>query len=195
MQVTNRYLMTAADLPSGLAEKVKENIKKYDLSSRKNPNEGSPILGTEPTTNPYMTRLDISKDDANLLKSFRLEEYVELTERMKASDPAAYRLHLKNLQDAEDRGDISAKIRERNKAYTWAYGDILDILHKENPDLDVYIRSAGTPKNFEFRSGQEKQKNRPYLIISTDEIKQLQSLKDKEKKDKLWNEIRSRITQ
>ena len=196
MNVTNRYLMTAADLPSGYMEKLKESIQKYDLKNRKNPNEGSVLpVTTENLTNPYMTKLDLSREESNLLTGFRLEEYVELTEQMKRSDPEAYRLHIKRLQEAENSGDISARVRERVSPYIWAYGDILDMLHKSNPDLDVFIRSAGTPENFEFRSEYDKKNNRQYVIISTAEIRLLQSKNsnDKKRQDKLWSEIMNRI--
>lgn len=200
MKVTNSHFMIAADLPSGCAEKFKDNIKKYDLKNRANPNEGNPIPVTavDPSKdNPYMTKLELSRDEANIMNGFRLEEYVELTRKMQDSNPEAYRLHKKRLQEAKDKGDISAELREYTMPYTWAYGDILDTIHKNKPELDVYIRSAGTPEDFEFRKGQEKRKSRPYLIISTDEIRFLQS-KDasmKEKQEKLWEEIWSRIKQ
>lgn len=200
MKVTKNYFMSAADLPSGYTERFKESIKKFDLKNRQNPNEGNPVPVTavDPSKdNPYMTKLELSRDEANLMNSFRLEEYVELTRKMQDSDPEAYRLHMKRLQEAKDRGDISAKIREYTMPYTWAYGDILDTIHKCKPELDVYIRSEGTPKDFEFRKGQEKRKNRPYLVISTDEIRLLQS-KDtgmKEKQEKLWEELWDRIKQ
>lgn len=198
MKVMDSRLLTAADLPAGYAEKLKESIKKLDLKNKKNPNEGNPLPVTpvEPSKdNPYMTKLELSREEANLMNGFRLEEYVELTRKMQTSDPEAYRLHRKRLQDAKDRSDISAKIREYTMPYTWAYGDVLDTIHKSAPELDVYIRSEGTPENFEFRKGQEKRKNRPYLIISTGEIRLLQS-KDtsmKEKQAKLWAEIWSRV--
>ncbi|MBD5462152.1 MAG: hypothetical protein HDR24_03695 [Lachnospiraceae bacterium] len=191
MKVTNRYLMTAADLPSGSVEKLKKSIQEYDLKNRKNPNEGSVLPTTEPT-DTGLRAWKLTNEESNLLRGFRLEEYVELTERMKKSDPEAYRLHKKRLQDAEDSGDTGAEMRERVSPYIWAYGDILDLLHKENPDLDIFIRSAGTPKDFEFRSAYHKKNNRPYLIISTNEIRQLQS---NGLKDKLWNDIRARIKQ
>ena len=71
------------------------------------------------------------------------------------------------------------------------------MLHKSNPDLDVFIRSAGTPKNFEFRSEYDKKNDRQYVIISTDEIRLLQSKNsnDKKRQDKLWSEIMNRIKQ
>lgn len=128
VKVTNRSFMTASDLPGGAVEKLKESISKYDLKNRKNPNEGTvlPVTEVDPSQNPYMTKLELTKDEANLMKGFRLEEYVELTGKMKASNPEAYRSHQERLRDAEDRRDISAKIREYTMPYTWAYGDVLD---------------------------------------------------------------------
>ena len=196
MNVTNSRFMTAADLPDGYIEKLRENIKKFDLKNRKNPNEGS-VLPTTEVTNTGLRKWKLSNEESNLLIGFRLEEYVELTRKMQASDPEAYKLHLKRLQDAEDRGDTGAKMSEYTKPYTWAYGDILDIIYKDNPDLDVFIRSAGTTPNYEFRNAYHKKNNRRYLVISTDEIKLLQS-KDasmKEKQEKLWKELWDRIKQ
>lgn len=194
MNVTNSRLMTAADLPVGYAEKLKESIKKLDLKNRKNPNEGSILPTTEPA-DTGLRKWKLSTKESNLLTGFRLEEYVDLIRKMQASDPEAYKSHLKNLQDAEDRGDTGAKVSEYTKPYIWAYGDILDIFYKDNPDLDVFIRSAGTPQDYEFRGEYHKKNHRRYLIISTDEIKLLQSknLNNKDKQDRLWKELWNRI--
>lgn len=196
MRVTDTRLMTAADLPDGYVEKLRENIKKLDLKNRRNPNEGS-VLPTTEATDTGLRKWKLSTKESNLLTGFRLEEYVELTKKMQSSDPEAYKLHLKKLQDAEDSGDTGAKMSEYTKPYTWAYGDILDVIYKDNPDLDVFIRSAGTPPDYEFRGAYHKKNHRHYLIISTDEIKLLQSrnINDKEKQEKLWGNIWDRITQ
>lgn len=194
MKVTDSRLLTAADLPAGYAEKLKESIKKLDLKNRKNPNEGSVLPTTEPA-DTGLRKWKLSTKESNLLKGFRLEEYVDLIRKMQVSDPEAYKSHLKNLQDADYSDDPGAKVSEYTKPYIWAYGDILDILYKDNPDLDVFIRSAGTPENFEFRGAYHKKNQRRYLIISTDEIKLLQSkdARNKESQTRLWKTIWNRI--
>ena len=70
-------------------------------------------------------------------------------------------------------------------------GDIFDKIHEKEPDVDIYVKSASTPKdhNYNFINGAKN------LVISTDELKLLQSQnpKDAEKQEKLWLDIFDRI--
>ena len=77
------------------------------------------------------------------------------------------------------------------KAYNWAYGDIFNKIHKENPDVDIYVKSSGTPESHNY----QMRNNRTSIVLSTDEIKLLQSKKetDKDAQEKLWNSILERI--
>ena len=67
----------------------------------------------------------------------------------------------------------------------------LEDIHKENPNVDIYVRSQGTPENHNF----QMRNSRISLVISTDEIKLLQSKKesDKDAQDALWNTILEKI--
>ena len=87
--------------------------------------------------------------------------------------------------------DPSETFKVYAKAYNWAYGDVFDRIHKENPDVDIYVRSPGTPENHNF----QMRNNRTSLVISTDEIKLLQSKKesDKDAQETLWNTILEKI--
>ena len=110
---------------------------------------------------------------------------------MKKEDATAYNDLLKAERDADKNPDPSDKFKVYAKAYNWAYGDIFDKIHKENPDVDIYVRSSGTPKkhNFQMRN------NRTSIVLSTDEIKLLQSKREADKKsqEELWNRILENI--
>lgn len=132
-------------------------------------------------------KFDLNDSEACILKSFRLEEYYDIRGRMKNEDKDAYNNLLKAEEEANKSSNPSEKFKVYAKAYDWAYGDIFDKIHKENPDVDIYVKSSGTPEshNYQMRS------NRTSIVISTDEIKLLQSKdeKDKDKQMELWNSI------
>jgi len=136
-------------------------------------------------------KFDLSDEEACILKSFRLEEYYGIRGRMKDEDPDAYNSLLKAEGAADKDPDPSAKFKVYAKAYDWAYGDVFDRIHKENPDVDIYVKSAGTPENHNYQMN----KNRTSLVISTDEIKLLQSKSENDRKaqEELWNRILERI--
>ena len=137
-------------------------------------------------------KFNLSDEESCILKSFRLEEYYDIRDKMKKKDPDSYNNLLKAEESASHDPDPSATFKVYSKAYNWAYGDVFDRIHKENPDVDIYVRSSGTPENHNF----QMRNNRTSLIISTDEIKLLQSKKDadKEAQEALWNRIMGRIS-
>ena len=110
---------------------------------------------------------------------------------MKNEDINAYNDLLKSEEIADKNSDPSEKFKVYAKAYNWAYGDVFDRIHKENSEVDIYVRSPGTEKNHNY----QMRNNRTSLIISTDEIKLLQSRNDNDKKEQeeLWNRILERI--
>ena len=110
-----------------------------------------------------------------------------MPEQLKAHQPPmSIDEQIDNLKDKED---IDAY--ELSKAYNWAYGDVFDRIHKENPEVDIYVRSPGTEENHNYQI----RNNRTSLIISTDEIKLLQSRSgnDKKAQEELWNRILEKI--
>ena len=133
------------------------------------------------------TKFYLSDSEACILKSFRLEEYYDIRGRMKNEDMDSYNNLLKEEEEANKTSDPSAKFKVYAKAYNWAYGDIFDKIHKENPEVDIYVKSAGTPESHNY----QMRNNRTSIVLSTDEIKLLQSDKDtnKDDRDKLWNSI------
>ena len=133
------------------------------------------------------TKFNLSDSEACILKSFRLEEYYDIRGRMKNEDTDSYNNLLKEEEAANKNPDPSAKFKVYAKAYNWAYGDIFDKIHKENPEVDIYVKSAGTPESHNY----QMRNNRTSIVLSTDEIKLLQSDKDidKDDRDKLWNSI------
>lgn len=137
-------------------------------------------------------KFNLSDEESCILKSFRLEEYYDIRDKMKKEDPDSYNNLLKEEESASHDPDPSATFKVYSKAYNWAYGDVFDRIHKENPDVDIYVRSSETPENHNF----QMRNNRTSLIISTDEIKLLQSKKDadKEAQEALWNRIMGRIS-
>ena len=136
-------------------------------------------------------KFDLSDVEACILKSFRLEEYYDIRDRMKNEDVDAYNNLLKGESAAENSSDPSEKFKIYSKAYIWAYGDIFDRIHKENPDVDVYVKSSGTPENHNY----QMRNDRTSIVISTDDIKLLQSQKKQDKKaqEELWNSVLDRI--
>ena len=46
---------------------------------------------------------------------------------------------LKAEESASQDPDPSATFKVYSKAYNWAYGDVFDRIHKENPDVDIYV--------------------------------------------------------
>ena len=136
-------------------------------------------------------RFELSDEETCILKSFRLEEYYGIRDRMKNEDSDAFNALLKAEKSAAQDPDPSETFKVYAKAYNWAYGDVFDRIHKENPDVDIYVRSPGTPENHNF----EMRNNRTSLVISTDEIKLLQSKKesDKDAQETLWNTILEKI--
>ncbi len=136
-------------------------------------------------------KFNLTDSEACILKSFRLEEYYDIRGRIKNDDKAAYNNLLKEEEEANKTSDPSAKFKVYAKAYNWAYGDIFDKIHKENPDVDIYVKSSGTPESHNY----QMRNNRTSIVLSTDEIKLLQSKKDtdKEAQEKLWNSILERI--
>ena len=133
------------------------------------------------------TKFNLSDSEVCILKSFRLEEYYDIRGRMKNEDSDSYNNFLKEEEAANKNPDPSAKFKVYAKAYNWAYGDIFDKIHKENPEVDIYVKSAGTPESHNY----QMRNNRTSIVLSTDEIKLLQSDKDTDKddRDKLWNSI------
>ena len=137
-------------------------------------------------------RFDLSDEESCIIKSFRLEEYYDIRTRMQQEDPDSYNKLLKAEESASHDPNPSATFKVYSKAYNWAYGDVFDRIHKEKPDADIYIRSSGTPENHNF----QMTNNRTSIVISTDEIKLLQSKKDadKEAQEALWNRIVEKIS-
>ena len=137
-------------------------------------------------------KFDLTDEEACILKSFRLEEYYDIRSRMKDQDIHAYNDLLKAEETAKKNPDPSEQFKVYAKAYNWAYGDVFDRIHKENPDVDIYVESPGMggDHNYQMRN------NRTSLVISTDEIKLLQSNKDSDKKaqEELWNRILEKIS-
>lgn len=136
-------------------------------------------------------KINITREEGNIMRSFEPEEYTSIIERMKKDDPDTYAKHKVALDEAKANGDTSTVFREYAGAYKWAYGDIFDKIHEKEPDVDIYVKSASTPKdhNYNFINGAKN------LVISTDELKLLQSQnpKDAEKQEKLWLDIFDRI--
>ncbi len=136
-------------------------------------------------------KFNLTDEEACILKSFRLEEYYDIRNRMKNEDINAYNDLLKSEEIADKNSDLSEKFKVYAKAYNWAYGDVFDRIHKENLEVDIYVRSPGTEENHNY----QMRNNRTSLIISTDEIKLLQSRNDNDKKaqEELWNRILEKI--
>ena len=136
-------------------------------------------------------KFNLTDEEACILKSFRLEEYYDIRNRMKNEDINAYNDLVKSEEIADKNSDPSEKFKVYAKAYNWAYGDVFDSIHKENSDVDIYVRSPGTEENHNY----QMRNNRISLIISTDEIKLLQSKNDNDKKaqEELWNKILEKI--
>ena len=136
-------------------------------------------------------RFELSDEETCILKSFRLEEYYGIRDRMKNEDSDAFNALLKAEKSAAKDPDPSETFKVYAKAYNWAYGDVFDRIHKENLDVDIYVRSPGTPENHNF----QMRNNRTSLVISTDEVKLLQSKKesDKDAQETLWNTILEKI--
>lgn len=137
-------------------------------------------------------KLDLTDEETCILKSFRLEEYYDIRSRMKDQDNQAYNDLIKAEEVAKKNPDPSEQFKVYAKAYNWAYGDVLDRIHKEKPDVDIYVKSSGMPENYNY----QMRNNRTSLIISTDEIKLLQSKKesDKQAQEELWNRILEKIS-
>ena len=136
-------------------------------------------------------KFNLTDEEACILKSFRLEEYYDIRSRMKDKDINAYNDLLKSEEIADKNSDSSEKFKVYAKAYNWAYGDVFDRIHKENPDVDIYVKSSGMPENHNY----QMRNNRTSLIISTDEIRLLQSNREDDRKaqEELWNKILEKI--
>ena len=136
-------------------------------------------------------KFNLTDEEACILKSFRLEEYYDIRSRMKDKDINAYNDLLKSEEIADKNSDPSEKFKVYAKAYNWAYGDVFDRIHKENPDVDIYVKSSGMPENHNY----QMRNNRTSLIISTDEIRLLQSNREDDRKarEELWNKILEKI--
>ncbi len=136
-------------------------------------------------------KFNLTDEEACILKSFRLEEYYDIRSRMKNDDPVSYNSLLQAEKVADSKNDPSEKFKVYAQAYDWAYGDIFDRIHEVNPDADIYVKSSGTPDNHNY----QMRNNRKSIVISTDEIKLLQSKreKDKEAQEMLWNSILEKI--
>ena len=134
---------------------------------------------------------DLTDEEACILKSFRLEEYFDIRNRMKDEDKEAYKDLLKAESAADNNPDPSEKFKVYAKAYNWAYGDVFDRIHKENPNVDIYIKSVGTEENHNY----QMRKDRVSIVLSTDEIKLLQSKNEHDKKaqEELWNSILDKV--
>ena len=138
---------------------------------------------------PY--KIKMSREESCIMRSFQLDEYYSIQERMKEEDPNAYNALRKANEEADKNHDTSAKFRALASAYTWAYGDAFDKIHKVEPDVDIYIKSASTPENHDYRFTN----NRKSIVLSTDELKLLQSTKsqDADAQKKLWDSIMEKI--
>ena len=125
------------------------------------------------------------------LMGLDISEYYDIRNRMKNDDINAYNDLLKSEEIADKNSDPSEKFKVYAKAYNWAYGDVFDRIHKENPEVDIYVRSPGMEENQNY----QMRNNRTSLVISTDEIKLLQSRNDNDKKaqEELWNRILEKI--
>jgi len=136
-------------------------------------------------------KINITRDECNIMMSFEPEEYSGIIERMKKDAPDTYTKHKTALDEAKANGDTSGVFREYAGAYKWAYGDIFDKIHEKEPNVDIYIKSASTTKDYDYHFIN----NSKSLVISTDEFKLLQSKnpKDSEKQEKLWLDIFDRI--
>lgn len=95
---------------------------------------------------------------------------------MKEEEPNAYHALRKANEEADKNHDTSAKFRALASAYTWAYGDAFDKIHKVEPDVDIYIKSVSTPENYDYQFTN----NRKSIVLSTDELKLLQSTKSQD---------------
>ncbi|MCQ2499211.1 MAG: hypothetical protein MJ133_09535 [Lachnospiraceae bacterium] len=136
-------------------------------------------------------KINITRDERNIMMSFEPEEYSSIIERMKKDAPEIYANHKTALEEARANGDTSGVFREYAGAYKWAYGDIFDKIHEKEPDVDIYIKSASTTKDHDYHFINNSKR----LVISTDEMKLLQSKnpKDADKQEKLWLDIFDRI--
>lgn len=136
-------------------------------------------------------KFNLTDEEACILKSFRLEEYYNIRSRMKNDDPVSYNSLLQAEKVADSKNDPSEKFKVYAHAYDWAYGDIFDRIHEVNPEADIYVKSSGTPDNHNYQMSN----NRKSIVISTDEIKLLQSKQeeDKEAQEMLWNSILEKI--
>lgn len=136
-------------------------------------------------------KINITRDERNIMMSFEPEEYSSIIERMKKDAPDTYAKHRTALEQARANGDTSGVFREYAGAYKWAYGDIFDKIHEKEPDADIYIKSASTTKDHDYQFINNSKR----LVISTDEMKLLQSKnpKDADKQEKLWLDIFDRI--
>lgn len=136
-------------------------------------------------------KINITRDERNIMMSFEPEEYSSIIERMKKDAPDTYAKHRTALEEARANGDTSGVFREYAGAYKWAYGDIFDKIHEKEPDADIYIKSASTTKDHDYHFINNSKR----LVISTDEMKLLQSKnpKDADKQEKLWLDIFDRI--
>lgn len=136
-------------------------------------------------------KINITRDERNIMMSFEPEEYSSIIERMKKDAPDTYAKHRTALEEARANGDTSGVFREYAGAYKWAYGDIFDKIHEKEPDADIYIKSASTTKDHDYHFINNSKR----LVISTDEMKLLQSKnpKDADKQEKLWIDIFDRI--
>ena len=137
-------------------------------------------------------KFDLTDEEDCILKSFRLEEYYDIRNRMKNEDVNAYNALLRSEETAKKDPDPSEQFKVYAKAYNWAYGDVFDRIHKENPDVDIYVRSPGMSDDHNY----QMRNNRTSLIISTDEIRLLQSKKesDMQVQEELWNRILEKIS-
>lgn len=136
-------------------------------------------------------KINITREERNIMMSFEPEEYSSIIERMKKDAPDTYAKHRTALEEARANGDTSGVFREYAGAYKWAYGDIFDKIHEKEPDADIYIKSASTTKDHDYHFINNSKR----LVISTDEMKLLQSKnpKDADKQEKLWLDIFDRI--
>ena len=136
-------------------------------------------------------KINITREERNIMMSFEPEEYSSIIERMKKDAPQNYAKHKTALEEARANGDTSGVFREYAGAYKWAYGDIFDKIHEKEPDVDIYIKSASTTKDHDYHFINNSKR----LVISTDEMKLLQSKnpKDADKQEKLWLDIFDRI--
>lgn len=209
MGITDIREYTPEKIPKGFVEKLQNNSSQYisnvfddEISKTLSITSSGIQQGSRAERESIISEstvqlegrnkiFDLTDEEACILKSFRLEEYFGIRERMKNEDINAYNELVKAEISADEKTDPSEKFKVYAKAYNWAYGDVFDRIHKENPNVDIYVKSPGTEENHNY----QMRNDRKSIVLSTDEIKLLQSNKetDKDAQEELWNTILEKL--